>query len=127
MFRHHTFVYVVSLHMSAIHIDEERTIRQVCIFIIENSLNEVVLFRAPRQYVRQYQTYGPSLPLFASVQCTYHILLKVLLIQDTFKLELDLGVICFILGIHSGDCFTRKCLFLNKSADCARPPLNMIS
>ncbi len=75
---------------------------------IENSFNKMVLFHAPLQDLWQYQTYGPSLPLFASIKCTYHILLKVLLTQDTFKLELDIGVICFILGIHSGDCFLQE-------------------
>ncbi len=82
---------------------------------IENSCNEEVLFHAPRQDLQQYETYGLSLPLFASVKFTYHILLKVLLIQDIFKLEVDLGVICFILGIHSGDCFCKKMFVLKTS------------
>jgi hypothetical protein len=37
-FHHNTFVYVVSLHMIAIHVNEERTIRQVCIFILRTVL-----------------------------------------------------------------------------------------
>jgi hypothetical protein len=74
----------------------------------ENSFNEVVMFHALHQDLRQYQTYGLSLPLCASVKFIDHIFLKVLLIQDTFKLELDLGIICFILGIHSGYCFLQE-------------------
>jgi hypothetical protein len=113
--------------MFAIHVDEQRIIRQVCIFIIKNSFNEVVLFHALRQDLRQYQTYAPRLPLFASVKCTYHILLKVLLLQGNFKLELDFGVIGFILGFTVATVFARKCLFLNKSAGCAHPIMKMIS
>jgi hypothetical protein len=71
-----------------------------------NSFNEVVLFPCPAP--------GSSAisDVCASVNFTDHILLKVLLIQDTFKLELDLGIICFILGIHRGDCFCKKMFVL---------------
>ncbi len=112
MFRPNTFVYVVILHMISIHVTE-RTIRQVCIFILWTVLMKWYCSHAPRQDLWQYQTYG--LPLCASVKFTDHILLKVLLIQDTFKLELDLGIICFILGIHSGDCFWKKMFVLKTS------------